>query len=297
MLLTCAPVPGLDPRTLLVVSAAIPLAFMAILLGVRRLRQMPAGFGVWTASQGTISVGVAVIAARGYVPNWISIVGGNTLVVVGIALIDEGYRRFYGLRRWMPRWVDAAVVTGTVVLSAVFLDGSVNARVVNASLAYAFFLGRAGLEPLRSAEARRSPAPRVVALLALLGAALLVLRAARAALAPAYPGLFAEGWPVIIPGIVLTLVNVTSIYVALLLAFERSEGELRTALSEVKTLTGLLPICMHCHKIRNDLGYWDQLERYLARHTEARFSHGICPDCYTGLYGGGAPGPGGQTPP
>jgi hypothetical protein len=289
-------VPGLDPRTLLVVSAAIPLALMAILLGVRTLRQMPAGFGVWTASQGTISLGVAVIAARGYVPDWVSIVAGNTLVVVGIALIDEGYRRFYGLRRSMPRWVDAAVVATTVVLSTFFLDGSVNARVVNASLAYAFFLSRAGIEPLRSPEARRSPAQRVVAFLALVGAALLVLRGVRAALAPAYPGLFAEGWPVIIPGIVLTLVNVTSMYVALLLAFERSERELRTALSEVKTLSGLLPICMHCHKIRNDLGYWDQLERYLARHTEARFSHGICPDCYSGIYGGG-PGTGGGTPP
>lgn len=56
-------------------------------------------------------------------------------------------------------------------------------------------------------------------------------------------------------------------------------GELRTALDEIRTLRGILPICAHCKKIRDDAGSWDQLERYLSRHTDVEFSHGICPDC------------------
>ena len=55
--------------------------------------------------------------------------------------------------------------------------------------------------------------------------------------------------------------------------------DLQRALKEVKTLSGLLPICAWCKKIRDDKGYWNQLESYMGKHTEAQFSHSICPDC------------------
>ena len=51
------------------------------------------------------------------------------------------------------------------------------------------------------------------------------------------------------------------------------------ALSEVNTLRGLLPICATCKKIRDDKGYWNQIESYIGEHSEAKFSHGLCPDC------------------
>jgi DNA-binding response OmpR family regulator len=57
--------------------------------------------------------------------------------------------------------------------------------------------------------------------------------------------------------------------------------ELEDALSRVKQLQGLLPICSYCKKIRNDRNYWQQVEGYITDHSEAQFSHGICPDCYT----------------
>jgi len=60
--------------------------------------------------------------------------------------------------------------------------------------------------------------------------------------------------------------------------------ELANALANVKTLTGLLPICSSCKKIRNDGGYWEQIELYISEHTNADFSHGLCPDCAEKLY-------------
>ena len=60
---------------------------------------------------------------------------------------------------------------------------------------------------------------------------------------------------------------------------ESLNKELHDRLNEIKTLSGLLPICAHCKKIRDDEGYWQQLEGYISHHTEAKFSHGICPDC------------------
>lgn len=55
--------------------------------------------------------------------------------------------------------------------------------------------------------------------------------------------------------------------------------DLRQALQQVQTLSGLIPICAHCKKIRNDGGYWEQVESYIQAHSEAEFTHGICPDC------------------
>lgn len=60
--------------------------------------------------------------------------------------------------------------------------------------------------------------------------------------------------------------------------------ELNTALSEVKTLSGLLPICSFCKKIRDDKGYWNQLETYISARSDTRFSHGMCPECAKKMY-------------
>jgi CheY-like chemotaxis protein len=61
-------------------------------------------------------------------------------------------------------------------------------------------------------------------------------------------------------------------------------GELQEALASIKTLRGLLPICCHCKKIRDDKGYWSQLERYIHEHSDAEFSHSICPECLGKFY-------------
>jgi len=55
--------------------------------------------------------------------------------------------------------------------------------------------------------------------------------------------------------------------------------ELRRALEQIKTLHGILPICMYCKKIRDSEGFWNRLEVYVSQHSDAEFSHGICPDC------------------
>jgi len=65
---------------------------------------------------------------------------------------------------------------------------------------------------------------------------------------------------------------------------ERLFHELEAALADVKTLSGLVPICANCKKIRDDSGFWTQLEAYIQNRTNAQFSHGICPDCARELY-------------
>lgn len=66
---------------------------------------------------------------------------------------------------------------------------------------------------------------------------------------------------------------------------ERLIKELQEALKDIKTLTGLIPICSHCKRIRDDKGYWNILEAYIQTHSDALFSHSTCPDCSDELYG------------
>ena len=67
--------------------------------------------------------------------------------------------------------------------------------------------------------------------------------------------------------------------IALQEALADQAEELRKALDEIKTLSGIIPICATCKKVRDDNGYWNQVEVYIRNHSDASFSHGICPDC------------------
>lgn len=64
----------------------------------------------------------------------------------------------------------------------------------------------------------------------------------------------------------------------------RKIEELRKAIEKIRTLRGIIPICAGCKKIRNDQGYWQQVEVYVKNHSDAEFSHGLCPECLTIMY-------------
>ncbi len=66
---------------------------------------------------------------------------------------------------------------------------------------------------------------------------------------------------------------------------QEKNARLQEAIDSVKVLSGLLPICANCKNIRDDRGYWNQIEEYIQRHSEAEFSHGLCPNCVKELYG------------
>ena len=66
---------------------------------------------------------------------------------------------------------------------------------------------------------------------------------------------------------------------------ERLIQELQFALDNIKTLQGLIPICCNCKKIRDDQGFWNQVEAYIAAHSDATFTHGVCPECAKKFYG------------
>ncbi len=99
---------------------------------------------------------------------------------------------------------------------------------------------------------------------------------------------FYQTWWFITPSATLLLAAGLLLYVARVRRLEHSEAELRArvedAMGKVRILSGLLPICAACKKIRDDNGYWNQIEAYIRDHSHAEFSHSICPDCAQRLY-------------
>jgi hypothetical protein len=95
---------------------------------------------------------------------------------------------------------------------------------------------------------------------------------------------------IIISAIIAVIIIAMGIFVfykitnPILYQLHSSITDLEKALREVKTLRGIVPICSFCKKIRNDKGYWDQVEVYVTEHSEANFSHGICPECMAEHY-------------
>lgn len=83
---------------------------------------------------------------------------------------------------------------------------------------------------------------------------------------------------------VLTLATYLGLLTFLTYCFILFRRRLDRAVANVRILSGLLPICASCKRIRDDQGYWSQIEHYLGQHTEAEFSHGICPECASRLY-------------
>lgn len=83
--------------------------------------------------------------------------------------------------------------------------------------------------------------------------------------------------------VICTSKNITKRKLAEIALKEKHE-KLITAMEEIKVLSGLLPICSSCKKIRDDKGYWNQIEDFIQEHSEAKFSHGICKECVKELY-------------
>lgn len=87
----------------------------------------------------------------------------------------------------------------------------------------------------------------------------------------------------------LAFIIILIFYLAVRKKFEKllieENKKLEEAHNQIKTLEGIIPICMHCKKIRDDKGYWNQLEKYISEHTSALLSHALCPDCAKKNYG------------
>jgi hypothetical protein len=281
--------PALDFRTLTLSTGVLVLALSAAMLSVRLTRRTYPGFGLWVLGSACAGGAMVVISALVALPEGALVSDG--LSSLGLQLVVAGLERFMGRRR-RPA-LHALVVAVAVAASALFLWGvpSYRARVLSGELLYlvqvVWCLGLLrGLSPALGGRNRLLEGSLVVQ-----GLWSALRLAAIMGVGGVPSGLFYD-----VTFLVYPAVTAVMIYGLTDLDLQRLEADLRASVQEVHTLRGIIPICSYCKKIRDDQGSWQQVEAYVSEHTEAAFSHGICPRCYAEHWSEEA-GEGGPPPP
>lgn len=274
-----------DIRTLVLASGIIAVVLFVHMLHVQMTRKTYPGFGLWTRGSLAAGVGLILIALRGVVPDLLSIVLSGALIIFYPLMIYRGLAAFIGQRPSF--WPDIALYFVYTFVTSWFTYGQTNVamRIAVISLVLSYHCLRSSL--LTAGPVATLLGSRNWVLIAILGglAALFLARGLANLLGLSQPVEFmanntlqAITFMLSFAGQILTVTGLV------FLNMQRLEQDLALSQSEVNLLSGLLPICANCKRIRDDSGYWHQVEAYISTHSEAKFSHGICPPCLRELY-------------
>jgi len=270
----------LDLQTLSLATGTMVVVLTLAMAWVGFTRRIYPGFLLWmlgsAAGAACLLIGWKMRAA----PSVLSIIAANTAASVGQALINLGLEDFLGRRR--TPWLQALPVALTIAAAAILTSGvpAEAARVAIGEGAYALQTGwclwllASGVPPLLGGR------NRLLELTVAVQGAWSLLRMIHFATGKVLlQALFAPSTLESITFLIYPAVLALQVFGLTALNLQRLESDLRGALEEVRTLRGIIPICSYCKKIRDDAGSWQQVEAYVSDHTEAAFSHGICPRC------------------
>ncbi|MBI4799999.1 MAG: hypothetical protein HY794_14990 [Desulfarculus sp.] len=274
-----------DIRTLVLAAGIIAVVLFAYLLHVHLSRKTYPGFALWTRGSLAAGTGLILIALRGVVPDLLSIVLSGALIIYYPLMILKGLAAFAGRR--LSWWPDLAIYLLFTAGTSWFTYGQINValRIFIISLALSYYCLRSAL--LAAGGVATLLGSRNWMLIAsLAGLAALFLARGLANLLGlsqttdflASNSLQAGTFMASFAGQIFTVTGLVS------LNMQRLEQDLALSQREVNLLSGLLPICANCKRIRDDSGYWHQVEAYISSRSEAKFSHGICPQCIRELY-------------
>ncbi|MFZ5586992.1 MAG: hypothetical protein ACOZHQ_13815 [Thermodesulfobacteriota bacterium] len=289
--------PSFDIRTLAFTASLVFFVLSAYLAHFRLSRPSLPGVGKYSLGALAGGLGMVLLALRGLAPDLLSVVLANTLVGLFSTLVCLGLAEFLG--RPQKIWPHALTLTalGAGLLLFTFAWPNVGARVVVISLVVggyclvqAVMLGRWSTSAIGGLNR-----PLFVSYV-VLGLVFMLRSAYSAFWEPRMQDFMQAG---LIHGLTFMAFILGAFLILTGLVFlgiQRLETEARRARAEVRQLSGLLPICAACKRIRDDRGYWHQVEAYVKAHSAADFTHGICPECVRRLYpevagklGGGGP--------
>jgi hypothetical protein len=281
----------IDIRTLSLVSATIS-AVIAMSLGVAALyfRKSDHATAWWALGFLLHAVGFQLIFLRGHIPDFLSIPLANALLIAGPVVFFWGIDVYAEGR---PRYLLGSVLIGASVvalLAALYAQPDYRVRLVVLSVILLGINTVIGIELLRLSHI--AWAQRILtAGVFFASAAAMAVRGLVSILGPLPDSIFVSSASSAI-GFIYSFVMPTCIGICFLsmiakkvqVARNTTISELDAALRKVTTLSGLLPICASCKKIRDEEGHWHQVEHYVRAHSEVDFTHTICPDCATRLY-------------
>lgn len=284
----------LDLRTIILVSTIVYAACSILVIQLwRQNRKRFDGLGFIALNYVLQTTGLVALVGRGLIPEGVSIFFTNSLMVLGAILGYYGFSRFFGRPERMILWIVLLVAFIAAQAYWYYVEPSLMWRKINSSIILMFagllttyFLWHMTGQPGR--QFTRVIGWVHIAYALFFGARTLVVlyesrvtggffdpNSREAALGLFYPPLF----------VIMT-------YAVSLMINHRLNWEAEQASAQIKVLSGLLPICAHCKKVRDDTGYWNQIETYISLHSEADFSHGFCPECERTYYPESSPNDG-----
>ena len=273
---------NLDIATLLFAAALGHGVLAALMIFYAAAQRTYPGFRDWILLDLGLAAGFVVLMTYpvGRPPPVLLAVLVNGLLVAAADRLYRGMARFAGDPAGLTPGEMAVYATGAAVFTWFLVaDPHFSARLAALNLCMAFATLKAAAVALRLSRGSYRAAAWLVVVVLGLGVTLLLARAGAALLAGGSAELMSRTGAE--PGLLALLIayGMSLMVSLLLLTAQRAQQELTEARAQVLTLEGIIPICMYCHKVRNDQEAWDRIETYISRHSAARFSHGICPEC------------------
>ena len=252
---------------------------------VYKNRKTYPGFREWTLAYALNFIGFVFLSLRNVLPDFITVISANALIALCFVLIARGLIDFAESEQNL--WMDICPISVLILLFFyfVYFSPSVNARIVVISSTIMLISFRCAFITHRKITGLLDGKNRLLTAAFMWVASWLLLRTV---LTVSLEGdihnfMFAgamQGFSIVVGEVG----HITIAIGLIIVNAQRLEKDLVKADEEIKILRGFLPICSHCKKIRDDAGCWNQIESYISEHSDARFSHGICPDCAKKLY-------------
>ncbi len=287
----------LDIKTLLLSSILVTVVYGCGLTLYRAHQKTFPGFGYWIGSFFILSLGYFSLLARDFVPLILSVILGNLFFGLGALLRLDGVHRFTRNKSLTKIHYSTLflfifficffylVIPNIVIRTSIV---GIYTSAIAFGIAYCF---------IKSAPLQNKRLFHTAAILTILMASTLLIGPLLFR-SPTSTDLFQMGNRYAIYYLIVLAYEISWGLCLVMINNQRVESELKEAERELRktnlrlektikekiTLSGLLPICAHCKKIRDDKGYWNHLESYIETHSEADFSHSICPECANTLY-------------
>ena len=290
----------LEIRTLYFSVCATLFTLSACMVNYLYSRKTFPGFRSWTLASFLSALAVLLLGLRHLLPDFISIISSNTLAIIAMFFFYNGFKSFAGEKLNLQLHLVFIIVYSIVLFPTLtYLTPNLRARIIIASIASGGYFLLCGLVHYRQVQ------QGFLKLNKLLMTTILLLVALRAFRAVYYfissnniSDLISSGGVAGVFILLLSMLSASFLIGLMQLNSQRLEednikqnmllrergAELEKALSEIKTLQGILPICSNCKSIRDDKGYWQKLEKFLEERSAAEFSHSICPECAKKLY-------------
>ena len=274
-----------DIKTLCFISSIISLVLCINMIYVAKTRKTFSGFSQWTTASILYSLGLALMGMRNDLPEFVSIIAANTLIILGSSLIAYGLELFTNSTRKLWLFLASILTTFLFCLYFTYYYPSVNARIIVMSSILAIIYGYSGYIVYKNIPHLLNDTNNFLVTVFGLQSLWNVFRIIQTVFyeKPVVDFMNASMFQAMTIA-VFFLGNVFVVIGLIILNFQKVEYDLMIMTEEVKTLRGIIPICAYCKKIRDDKGAWNQLEAYVANHTLAKFSHGICPECLQNEY-------------